>query len=219
MNISWLGHSCFKISEKIDGNEVIVVTDPYSKETGLFPSKIKADIVTISHHHFDHDNMEKVTGNIEDKAVVFDVPGEYETKKVFVTGMPSKHGDTDLKDNGDNTIFRIEMGDISIVHLGDLGLKLDEKQINELGDVDVLLVPVGGKYTLDGSQASEVVRQIEPRIIIPMHYKIKDLNIDIADESKFVKAMGNKVERMSKLKITRKDLPEDSSKVVILDKE
>jgi L-ascorbate metabolism protein UlaG (beta-lactamase superfamily) len=219
MNISWLGHSCFEIREKIDGKEVVVVTDPYNKDTGLFPPKLKADVVTISHHHFDHDFLEKVSGNNEDKFQVFDNPGEYETKKVFLTGIMSAHDKNEGDKLGFNTIFRIEMEDMIVVHLGDLGAKLTEKQVEEIGEVDVLLVPVGGKYTLNGNEAAEVVRQIEPRLVIPMHYKIPGLTIDIGDEKAFIKEMGNKAESLPRLKITRKDLPEDNIRVVVLEKE
>ena len=99
-----------------------------------------------------------------------------------------------------------------------MGQKLTEEQIDFLGDIDVLLIPVGGKYTIDGAEAAEVVRQIEPRMVIPMHYKIPGLTIDIDDEKKFLKEMGGKADKETKLKITRKDLPEDNIRVVILEK-
>ena len=219
MNISWLGHSSFKITEKIDGKDVMIITDPYGKDTGLYPQKLKADIVTVSHQHFDHNYTEKIGGNLEEQPMIFDHPGEYETKKVFISGISSYHDTKDGGERGINTIFRFEIEDMVIAHLGDLGHKLDEETLGALGDVDILLIPVGGKYTLDGEEAAEVVRQIEPRIVIPMHYKIADLKIDIADESKFVKEMGNKVERMPRLKISRKELPEDNIKLIILEKE
>jgi len=219
MNISWLGHSCFKISKKIDGREVILVTDPYSKETGLFPPKIKADIVSISHHHFDHDYIDKITGNNEDQLIILDRAGEYEVKKVFINGFDSFHDKKQGAEHGLNIIFKFTIDDICIVHLGDLGEKPNEKLIDNINDVDILMVPVGGKYTLDGAEAAEVVRQIEPRIVIPMHYKVKGLKIDISDETKFIKAMGTESEQLSKLRISRKDLPEDTTKIIVLNKE
>ncbi|OGF31522.1 hypothetical protein A2223_01890 [Candidatus Falkowbacteria bacterium RIFOXYA2_FULL_35_8] len=218
MNISWFGHSSFKLSEKIDGKEVIVVTDPYGKDTGLFPPKISADVVTVSHDHFDHNNTEKVTGNQDEITTIIDRPGEYETKKVFINGIPSFHDKKNGSERGSNTIFKIEIDHIVVAHLGDLGQKLTEEQIDFLGDIDVLLIPVGGKYTIDGAEAAEVVRQIEPRMVIPMHYKIPGLTIDIDDEKKFLKEMGGKADKETKLKITRKDLPEDNIRVVILEK-
>lgn len=219
MNISWLGHSMFKIGEKIDGKEVVVVTDPYDKEIGLFPPKVKADVVTISHGHHDHNYTEKISGNLDDDYMIFDHAGEYETRKVFITGIESIHDDKSGKERGLNTIFRFEIEGMVVVHLGDLGDKLTEEQVASIGDVDILLIPVGGKYTIDGEQAAQVVRQIEPRIVIPMHYQISGLKIDIADESRFIKEMGGKVEKMAKLKIMQKDLPEDDTKVIILEKE
>ncbi|HCC23394.1 TPA: hypothetical protein DF272_04450 [Candidatus Falkowbacteria bacterium] len=218
MNISWHGQSCFRISEKIDGKEVVLVTDPYSKESGLFPQKFEADIVTVSHHHFDHNYTEKISGNQDEQPVIFDRPGEYEVKQVFITGIASFHDKKGGAENGDNTIFRINFGDITLVHLGDLGVVLDEKQLDELGTVDILFVPVGGKYTLDGIAAAEVVRQIEPRMVIPMHYKIAGLKIEVGDEKKFLKEMGDRFDSESKLKIAFKDLPEDMTRVVVLEK-
>jgi len=194
------------------------VTDPYNKETGLFPQKFQADVVTISHHHFDHDYIEKITGNLDEEPIVFDRPGEYEVKKVFLTGISSVHDKKDGQERGENTIFRIDFGDITLVHLGDLGTKLNERQLDEMGTVDILFVPVGGNYTIDGAEAAEVVRQIEPRLVIPMHYKITGLKVDIADEKKFLKEMGNKFESETKLKIVKKDLPEDMTKVLVLEK-
>ena len=219
MNISWHGHSMFKISEKIDGKEVVVITDPYGKDIGLFPPKVKADIVTISHAHHDHNYTEKISGNLEDAFMIFDHAGEYETKKVFIYGIDSVHDNKEGKERGTNTIFRFEIEGISVAHLGDLGQRLSEEQVSALGGIGILLIPVGGKYTIDGEVAAEVVRQIEPRIVIPMHYKIEGLNIDISDESRFVKEMGGKVERVSKLKLTRKDLPEEDTKLIIMEKE
>jgi L-ascorbate metabolism protein UlaG (beta-lactamase superfamily) len=219
MYINWHGHSCFRLTEKIDNNEVAIVTDPFAAEIGLFPPKLKADIVTISHHHADHDNLEKISPNL-DKLFVIDRPGEYEVKKVFVTGIDSLHDKKDGAERGRNTIYKFEIDGLSVVHLGDLGKALTEEQLSAVGDVDILLIPIGGTYTIDGHEAAELVREIEPRIVIPMHYKIKDVAIEgLADETKFLKEMGGRVERMERLKILKKELPaEEATKVIILEK-
>lgn len=214
MNISWLGHSCFRLSEKIDGQEVVIVTDPYGKEVGLFPQKQKADIVTISHHAFDHDNLDKISGNLSENFMVFDRPGEYEVRQVFITGVSTDMKKSDLP----NIIFKFEIDHVSVAHLGDLQTKLTDEQIEELGDVDILLIPVGGGETIGAEVAAEVVRQIEPRIVIPMHYKSEGVKLNLDDEKKFLKEIGGQVEKLPKLKISRKDLPEDSMKVIILEK-
>jgi hypothetical protein len=217
MNISWRGLSCFSISHKFDSNDVTLVTDPYSKEVGLFQQKLEADIVTLSNQgeELSTDKVVGVSGDVE--PIYFDIPGEYETKKVFITGVPTVSGEG--KESFHNTIFHFDFDDISIVHLGNLKSKLSVEQIDQIGDVDILLIPVGGHNTLNAVEAAEVVRQIEPRIVIPMHYKIDGVKTDLDDESRFIKEMGGKFEKLPRLKIFKKDMPEDMIKVIVLEKE
>lgn len=216
MNIQWFGHACFRISEKIDGQEIAVVTAPFGKETGLFPPKIKADIVVVNNDDPQYSFSEKVVGNTEDAVLIIDRPGEYETKKVFITGFD--HVVRGEKEQTRTIIYKITMGSISIAHLGGVRTKLTEEELDVLGTIDVLLVPVGGNDVLDGAKAAALARQIEPRIIVPMEYAIKDLKIKRDDVKKFIAEVGGKVENESKLKITRKDLPEDKTLVYILEK-
>jgi L-ascorbate metabolism protein UlaG (beta-lactamase superfamily) len=212
MIISYIGHSCFKIQDKTTTDGVTLITDPYDKKTGLKPPSFEANIVTVSHDHHDHNNVASLRG----KPTVISTAGEYEIKGVAVQGVESYHDDKEGKDRGINIIYRFELDDISIVHLGDLGHILDNKQLEALVGTDILMVPVGGKYTLDAKKAVEVVSQIEPRMVIPMHYKVKGLTIDIDGVEKFIKEMGIKPTEEEKLKISKKDLPQDDMELVVL---
>ena len=219
MYISWLGYSCFKIEEKLRGdNSVTLVTDPYGKSVGLRLSKTKADIVTVSHQHEGHNNVEEISGVEEALPLVFDRPGEYEVKDVFIQGIGSYHDKKEGVDEGKSTIFRFDVGGVNVVHLGDLGVMLSNQQIDKLGDIDILLIPVGGKKTLDAKEAAELVRILEPRIVIPMHYKVEGMDGDLDGLEKFKKEMGEKAEVLPKLKISKKDLPQEEIKLVILER-
>lgn len=218
MNILWLGLNCFKISEKIDGKEVTVVTDPFDKQTGLFAPKLKADIVSISKQDSAFINSEKITGNLDDQVIILDRPGEYEIKKVRVFGLACFAGEQPATAQNQNLIYKFDINNIKIAHLGMLEKPLTENQLDELGEVDILLIPVGNKTTISAAKAAELVREIEPRVVIPMHYKIAQVKIDIDDENKFLKEMGGKAEKVAKLKISRKDFLEDRTQVIILEK-
>jgi L-ascorbate metabolism protein UlaG (beta-lactamase superfamily) len=208
MNISWYGHSCFRIQ----GKDVTLVTDPFSKETGLKPPSGGADIVTISHEHFDHNNRDAIKG----EPFVIDTPGEYEIKKVTIRGIESSH-------NGSgNTIFTIVMDEIRICHLGDFGQKsLEAEQLKVIGEIDVLFVPVGGVFTINSKEADNIIGQIEPRIIIPMHYKLPGMQGDLLkldDIKAFCQDHNLKhTETVSKLTLKKKDLPEEEPQYVIMD--
>ena len=210
MTISWYGHSCFRIETK--GGSVLV--DPFKKEVGLRPPKIKDDVVLITHHHFDHDNVD----DVNPEAFIIDGPGEYERQGITIRGIQSFHDKSGGKERGLNTIYTIKNEDMSVCHLGDLGQdKLDEAQVEAIGDVDILLVPIGGKYTLDYKEAIEVINQIEPKIIVPMHYKIQDLKVDVDGPEKFLKEIGLKPEKLDKMRMARKNLPTEEMKLVLLE--
>ena len=184
MNIYWLGHSCFKIEEKINGLAVTIVTDPYNASLGLKMTKTKADIVTVSHGHDDHANVGAISGIEKDMPMVFDRPGEYEVKNAFITGIGAYHDKKEGAERGKSTMFLIDLDGVKVLHLGDLGTALSDQQLEKIGEVDVLLIPVGGKYTLNAAEAAEVVRQIEPRIVVPMHYKTEKLILTASINSK-----------------------------------
>jgi len=212
MIITWQGHSCFKIQDKQGSEGVTLVTDPFDKEIGLKAPSFDADIVTVSHEHSDHNNVSSIKG----KYFLINSPGEYDFKNILVEGVDSYHDEKEGAERGKNIIYRIEVEDISITHLGDLGHVLDSSQLEKLTGTDILLIPVGGKYTLDAKKAVEVISQIEPRIVIPMHYKVDNLNIDIDALDKFIKEIGIEPTYEEKLKISKKDLPQEDMELVIL---
>lgn len=212
MIITWLGHSCFKIQDKVGPDGVTLVTDPFDKSTGLKPVSFEADIVTVSHDHADHNNVASLRGN----PYVVSTAGEYDVKGVLVEGVESFHDEKEGEERGKNIMYRIEVDDISISHLGDLGHALGDKQLERLAGTDILIIPVGGVYTIDAKKAVEVISQIEPRIVIPMHYMIPGLKVEIEGVDKFVKELGVKPTEEEKLKISKKDLPQEDMELVIL---
>ena len=208
MTISWFGQSCFRIEAK----EGSILMDPFSKDIGLKPPKIKDDLVLVSHNHYDHNNVEDAPA----ETFIIKNPGEYEKNGIAVLGINSYHDKSEGKERGSNTIYVIKAEDMTVCHLGDLGQeKLDEKQVEEIGDVDILMIPVGGSYTINYKEALEVISQIEPKIVIPMHYKVKDLNVDIESADKFVKELGLTPEKVDKFKIAKKTLPAEEVKLVM----
>jgi L-ascorbate metabolism protein UlaG (beta-lactamase superfamily) len=214
MNITWYGHSCFKIQ----GKDVTLITDPFGKDTGLKPPATSADIVTISHEHFDHNNRAAIKG----EPFIIDGPGEYEIKKVVVRGVESMHNEEKGEKKTINTIFVIDMEDIRICHLGDLGEKsLSAEQLSAIGDVDVLFVPIGGVYTIGAKEAEAIIAQIEPRVVIPMHYRIKGVKGDLEkleDAKVFCQDYSlNMKDAVSKVSFKKKDLPEEETQYILMD--
>ena len=213
MFITYLGHSCFKLQDKAGPEGITVITDPFDKKIGLKEPHFEADIVTVSHAHDDHNNIGAIRGN----PFIIDSAGEYDVKGVSVIGIDSYHDDKEGKERGKNIIYRFSIDDLMVVHLGGMGQSaLDTKQLEKLEGTDILLIPVGGKYTIDAKTAVEIISQIEPRIVIPMHYKVKDLKLDIDGLDKFVKEFGVKPREEEKLKISKKDLPQEEMELVVL---
>jgi L-ascorbate metabolism protein UlaG (beta-lactamase superfamily) len=220
MTIQWFGQSFFKvISKNNKGEDVVLAIDPYNKKYGLnVPSKFGADILMVTHDHEDHANVEGVKGIESARPFEITGPGEYEVKGAMIYGIHSFHDNNQGADRGENTIFIFEIEGIWVGHLGDLGQKeLTVEQMEKLQNIDILLIPVGGKYTVDGKEASTLVSQIEPRIVIPMHYQIDGLKMDIENEDKFVKECGLKPEKTDKFKIQKKNLPQEETELVILE--
>lgn len=213
MHITWLGHSCFKLQDNTTASGVTLITDPYEGKIGLRAPSHEADILTISHDHYDHNNRSAVRGT----PYIIDTAGEYDIKGITVTGVESFHDEKQGKERGKNIIYRIEIDGVVVTHLGDLGTELDEKQLEAIAGTDILLIPVGGKYTLDAKKAVEVVSQVEPRIVIPMHYKVKDLNMDIDGLEKFIKELGLEPRKESKFKMAKKDLPTEDMELWVLE--
>lgn len=216
MQIQWFGQSYFKIQSKNSGEEITIATDPYNENCGLKVQKFPADIVTISHNHDDHNNLDAIKG----EPFIIKTPGEYETKGVFIYGIPAFHDNKNGEERGNIVIFKINTENITIVHLGDLGHDLNTDLLDRIGNVDILLLPIGGTYTIDAKKANEIVSIIEPRIVIPMHYDIPGLKFKSGEKldsvDKFLKESGLPSEKMDKFKILKKDLPPDETKVIIL---
>jgi L-ascorbate metabolism protein UlaG (beta-lactamase superfamily) len=183
---------------------------------GLRPPQGQADAVFVSHDHPDHNNIGAIKGN----PVVLDTPGEYAVKGINVIGLDSFHDEASGMERGHSTIFILEAEELKICHLGDLGTDLSEKQLDEIDGTDILFVPIGGTYTIDGEKAAELVHKVEPAIVIPMHYKTAGSNLKIDDEKKFCAEMGNcPKEKTAKLTIKKKDTEGKSMEVVLMSHE
>jgi len=182
MKIKWLGHACFLITSR-DGLRVI--TDPYAVGGGINYSPIKetADVVVVSHDHGDHSNVSTVQGNPE----VVRGSGTKTARGIQFKGIASYHDDSQGTQRGLNTVFCFAIDNMKLCHLGDLGHVLDPEQVNEIGAVDIVFVPVGGFYTIDASVASRVCDQLKPKVVIPMHFKTPKCDYPIAGVEDFLK--------------------------------
>ncbi len=204
-----MGHSCFRLR----GKQAAIITDPFPPDLGYTLGKPTADIATISHQHPSHSYGKGIDGEPK----IINGPGEYEIKGVLIIGIATFHDANGGKEKGKNTVYLIEIDGITVCHLGDLGHVLTTEQVEEIDDVDVLLLPVGGGATINASTAAEVLRQIEPRVVIPMHYKTPVLERELGPVDSFLKEMG--IERPAsqpKLSLNPSNLPL-STQVFLLD--
>jgi L-ascorbate metabolism protein UlaG (beta-lactamase superfamily) len=212
MEISFVGHACFRLR----GRDASVVIDPYAKALGLpmmQPSRFAADIVVVTHDHPGHNNVSMVGGSPR----VVQGPGEYEIRGVGLRGVQAYHDDARGANLGRVTMFAIEIDDITVAHLGDLGHPLTESQQEQLGSIDVLLIPVGGGQALTATQAAAVANQLEPKVMIPMHYRLPGLKPSLDDPTHFAKEMGiQAIEYQPKLSLSGKP-GADEIKVVFLE--
>ncbi len=217
MDIYWGGQALFRLK----GKNATVIIDPYDPDfTGLkLPKDLVADVVLSTHDHGDHNNISVVNSPAGEKAMGFKDPGEYEVAGAVITGIISNHDDKEGAERGKNIIYHLMIDGLNIVHLGDLGQsKLTEEQISQIGAVDILLVPVGSVYTINGKTAASIVAQLEPKIIIPMHFKIEGLKFELEGVEGFLKEMGAEgVIPIPKLSITKEKLPEEPQ-VILLSK-
>jgi L-ascorbate metabolism protein UlaG (beta-lactamase superfamily) len=216
MDINYLGHSSFRIKTKTG----TVITDPFDPQAvGLKYTGVTGDIVTISHDHDDHNAYSKVAGY---KKVV-NGPGEYEILGISILGYQTFHDNEKGEKRGKNTVYVYETEGLRILHLGDLGHALSEELVNELGDIDVLLIPVGGSYTIGPKEAQEIVLRLEPYFVIPMHYQADGLKAetfsDLVPVEDFLKESGLTSEKMDKFTIKKEDMMEDqNTKIVVLER-
>lgn len=214
MDISYLGHSSFRIR----GKHTTIVTDPFdSAMVGFpYPKHVSANIVTVSHDHGDHNSVSQIEGS----PYIVSGPGEYEIQGVGIVGISTFHDGAKGSERGLNTMYRMEIDGISIVHVGDLGHALDSETVDALDGVDILLIPVGGFYTIDAEKAGAVIKEVEPSIVIPMHYFTPKHNAKAFGEVKpldvFLKEMGKEgIVPVPKLTITKDKIPEAMQVVVL----
>ena len=213
MEISFIGHSCFKIK----GKDATVVIDPYNPEkTGYKLPKLEADVVLCSHQQDDHNYAEGVTG----QSLTVTTAGEYEVKDVYIEGIPTFHDDKKGAERGQNIMYQITMDGLNILHAGDLGHELSQETLEKLVEIDILLIPVGGTYTIDAETATKVISSIEPGIVVPMHYSTKNTSGVLASldpVKKFLDEMGvETIKEIEKLKISSKsEIPEETEVIVV----
>jgi L-ascorbate metabolism protein UlaG (beta-lactamase superfamily) len=210
MEITWYGHSCFRLSER---NFASVVMDPYDDSIGYPALKLKADIVTVSHEAPGHSYVEAVKGEKR----VLTGPGEYEIGGVFVTAISTNPGGRKKQaDDKANTLYLFDFEGLTVCHLGDMNHVPTQAQIEALGTVTVALVPVGGGGGLTAAQAAEVISVIEPSIVIPMHYLTPTTTLKLEPVDKFLKEMGlTTVKTEPSLKVSRSSLPEETHVMVL----
>lgn len=207
MDIVYLGHSSFRIK----GKNATIITDPYDSSIGLKFPKVEADIVTVTHDHQDHNN----TGGVGGSPRVVAGPGEYEIREVSIFGIPTFHDAKNGEERGRNTVYTISLDGMHLCHLGDLGHKLTQEQLGEIGAVDILFIPVGGVYTIDAAVAVEEISAIDPKVVIPMHYNVPGLKYQLDPLEDFVKEVGMEPLRMDKYSVTSDKLPEERQLVVL----
>ncbi|HEB14100.1 MAG TPA: hypothetical protein ENI09_01685 [candidate division WWE3 bacterium] len=212
MRIRFLGHSSFEI----EAGGVTVVTDPFdSDKVGLPFPKVGADLVLSSHDHLDHNAVDAVAG----EPFAVSGPGEYEVGGVKVRGFETFHDDKEGKERGKNTVYLFQVEGITLCHLGDLGHVLGEKVAEEIGELDVLFVPVGGVYTINPEQAAKVAAQLESKYIVPMHYRVEGMAKtfdELQPISTFLEEMGvESPEPKKELSVSKKSLPEEPEVVVL----
>lgn len=210
MIITWYGHSCFKIQS----GDLVLATDPFAKDMGLTPPRMRADIVTITHGHFDHNNIESLGGS----PFIITGPGEYEVGGVYIRGIETFHDTEQGTSRGLNTVYAIGVENLTIAHFGDFGEDgLRPETADELGNIDILMIPIGGTYTIDAKTAAKIVKQLEPRFVIPMHYAVKGLSFKLDAVDPFLKEMGTSaVEPLEKFTIRKKDIGSGEKTDVVL---
>ncbi|UCD13173.1 MAG: MBL fold metallo-hydrolase [Thermoplasmatales archaeon] len=203
LQIRWHGHACFELT-----NDVTIVTDPHDgKSIGLPPPCVAGDIILVSHDHFDHNSVKSVEKG--DSKVVTD--GRKRTiSNVEINGFESYHDECLGEKRGKNIIFKFTCNDITFCHLGDLGHELDGRTVQQIGNVDILFVPVGGTYTVDSERAWKIINTIKPKITIPMHFKIEGLSLPISSVDPFLEKNMYKILKVgNEIDIEKEELPKE----------
>lgn len=218
MDIQYVGHSCFRLR----GKEGLVITDPFASSVGFSCPKLSADVITVSHDHQDHNQIQliRATSN-RNRPFVVRQPGEYEIQNISVYGYPSYHDDQQGKIRGKNVMFSIFLDGVHVLHLGDLGHILDQKTVEDIPDIDVLLIPVGGVYTIDPQQALELISLLEPSYVVPMHFRTDKHSSEFAELATvddFIKKSGKQPRITDKLTLSGPKTSDDAeTQVVVLE--
>jgi L-ascorbate metabolism protein UlaG (beta-lactamase superfamily) len=208
MEIKFYGHACFSVKN----GKFMVVTDPFSDKIGIKLPELKANVVTVSHNDKAYNNADAVQGS----PMILNWPGEYENTGIHFKGIHSFHNSREDKEQLENVIFTFKIDDVRFCHLGAQGTKLTSEQLEQVGEADVLFVPVGGKGVVDAKKAKEIIEQIEPRIVIPMAYHTDGSKLGLDSLEPFLSVMGAKtVEPVDSFEVKKSELPEDNSKVVV----
>ncbi len=208
MKINYIGHSCFLLKN----GSTSLVTDPFG-DVGLPFPRLECDVVTVSHGHYDHCNVRALVG----EPAVFSRAGKFSVAGTEISAVESFHDDAGGTKRGNNLIFSFFMDGVRVCHLGDLGQKMDEGILQKIGKPDVLLIPVGGNYTIDGDEAAKYVKAISPAVVIPMHYHVKGLKVDIGDETRFLRAMGGTFVRQREIELDKDHLPKET-KIIVMER-
>ncbi len=206
MEITWYGRACFRLK----GRHAAVITDPCPPKTGFVAGKHDVDLLTISHDHPDHTYTRSISAGM-----TLNRPGEYEFADLLVTGVRTWHDGEGGKERGENVIFSFEVDGVHVCHLGDLGHLLTDEQLHEIGPIDVLLVPAGGTTTISPPEAAQVVAQLEPKVVIPMHYATDGGSKDLLGPETFLHELATEPIRLPKASLTRSTLPEESQVVLL----
>ncbi|MBS1400945.1 MAG: MBL fold metallo-hydrolase [Clostridia bacterium] len=214
MKIQYLGHSCFKLTESTG---TTIITDPYKGIGYELPKGLKADAVTVSHSHFDHNHVKAIGGHPR----VLDKEGFYELPGVEITGIKSYHDNQGGRQRGENIIYKFRMDGLEVCHLGDLGEECSSELLEMILPVNILLIPVGGTYTVDAELAKEYVDRIMPEIVIPMHYKTRSLNLDLDKADAFLDLFDDEeteISGLDTLEFSREDLTEEKTKIILMER-
>ena len=207
MDITWLGHSCFRLHDA----DMVVVTDPYPASVGLRLDSRPASVVTVSNSHPNHNNTESIDGDPK----VFSDPGEYEYNGVTARGVMTPLADGQPQQER-NVAFSIEIGTINVCHLGDISVPMSTRMIDELKPVDVVLMPTGGNCTLDMDQVFQTLQDLDPKIVVPMHYKTEGVDLAIDPIDNFARRMGlDEIQPQPRLVVTTANLGTDMRVIVM----
>lgn len=213
MKISYLGHSCFKLTNTAG---VALITDPYKSVGYELPKNLKADIVTVSHDHFDHNGVDAVSGSPE----WIQGEGTGECCGICLTGIKTWHDPEEGKLRGKNTVYKMEIDGLTLCHLGDIGEVCTKELCEKVGKVDVLFLPIGGTYTINAEQAKEYVEMLAPKIAIPMHYRPSDGKLDIDGPDKFLLQYAEEdiLRVQGEIDLTKESIENQTKKIIFMER-